>query len=151
MSNFETRKAHKSDLKSVVSLIRELAEFEKLLDDCKITEELLEKAIFNKDKFVELLVAEVNSKIKGYAIFFYNFSTFSGEKGLFLEDIYVQPDARKTGIGKALVDQIIKIGLEENCSKFEGVVLDWNTNAKKFYQDLGAKPLSDWVLYRLQK
>jgi len=143
------RKAKKSDIPDILMLIKELAEYEKLLHEVVTTEEQLEKVIFGEQKFVEVLIAEVDGKLAGQTIFFHNFSTFVGRPGLYIEDLYVRPDFRGNGIGKALLKEVINLAKERNCGRVEWVVLDWNKPAIYFYKSIGAKPLDEWTIFRL--
>ena len=130
-------------------MIKELAEIEKLLDQISTTEEELKQTLFGKDNFVEILIAEFENKIVGQALFFKNFSTFLGKPGIYLEDLYVKPEFRSKGIGKALLIKIISIAKERNYGRVEWSVLDWNESAIDFYKRLGAEPLNDWTIFRL--
>ena len=144
-------KAEREHLPRVVELMRGLAEFEKLLDSFHVTVELLEHHLFGETAAAELLIGYLGDDINGYALFFPNFSTFLGCPGMYLEDIYVEPDARGHGLGKALLLEVIRIAHERKCLRCEWVVLDWNERAKQLYESLGAKPLSDWKLYRMDE
>lgn len=143
------RSATKKDVPVIFALIKELAEYEKLADQIKTTEDELRKTLFGKDQFVEILLAEYDNKIVGQALFLKNFSTFLGKPGIYLEDLYVKPDLRGKGIGKALLDKIISIAKERNYGRVEWSVLDWNEPAIDFYKKIGAKPLDDWTIFRL--
>ncbi|MGQ9798869.1 MAG: GNAT family N-acetyltransferase [Ignavibacterium sp.] len=143
------RKAKKSDIPEILMLIKELAEYEKLLHEVLTTEEHLEKVIFGKQKFVEVLIAEIDGTLAGQTIFFQNFSTFVGKPGLYIEDLYVKPEFRGKGIGKALLNEVIKLAKQKNCGRVEWVVLDWNKPAIDFYKSIGAKPLEEWTIFRL--
>ncbi|HCY74647.1 MAG TPA: N-acetyltransferase [Ignavibacteriales bacterium] len=143
------RTATETDIPSIFSLIKELAEYEKLSDQIVTTEDELNKTLFGENKFVEILLAEYEGKIVGQAIFFKNFSTFLGKPGIYLEDLYVKPEMRGKGIGKALLDKIILLAKERNYGRVEWSVLDWNGPAIDFYKKIGAKPLEDWTIFRL--
>ena len=143
------RKAEEKDIPAIFSLIKELAEYEKLLDQIKTSEAELKKTLFGEDKFVEILIAEYEKQIVGQALFFKNFSTFLGKPGIYLEDLYVKPEMRGKGIGKALLDKIISMAKERNYGRVEWSVLDWNKPAIDFYKKIGAKPLDDWTIFRL--
>ena len=143
------RSATEKDVPVIFALIKELAEYEKLADQIKTTEDELRKTLFGKDQFVEILLAEYDNKIVGQALFLKNFSTFLGKPGIYLEDLYVKPDLRGKGIGKALLDKIISIAKERNYGRVEWSVLDWNEPAIDFYKKIGAKPLDDWTIFRL--
>jgi GNAT superfamily N-acetyltransferase len=143
------RSATENDVSVIFALIKELAEFEKLSDQIKTSEDELRNTLFGKDKFVEILLAEYECKVVGQALFFKNFSTFLGKPGIYLEDLYVKPDMRGKGIGKELLDKIISIAKERNYGRVEWSVLDWNEAAIDFYKKIDAKPLDDWTIFRL--
>jgi GNAT superfamily N-acetyltransferase len=147
--NILIRSASEKDVTSIFSLIKELADFEKLSDQIQTNEDELHKTLFGDDSFVEILVAEYEGKIVGQALFFKNFSTFLGKPGIYLEDLYVKPEMRGKGIGKALLDRIISIAKERNYGRVEWSVLDWNESAIDFYKKIGAIPLNDWTIFRL--
>ena len=148
-NKFLIRTANENDVPAIFALIKELAEFEKLADQINTTENELRKTLFGEDRFVEILLAEFNGEIVGQALFFKNFSTFLGKPGIYLEDLYVEPEMRGKGIGKMLLDKIISIAKERNYGRVEWSVLDWNESAIDFYKKIGAKPLDDWTLFRL--
>lgn len=143
------RKAIKTDIPDIIKLIKELAEFEKLLNMVEITEANLEKVLFGDEKFVEVLIAEYDDELAGQALFFKNFSTFVGKPGIYLEDLYVKPEYRGKGIGKALLQKIISIAKERDYGRVEWCVLDWNKTAIDFYKSLGAIDLEKWNIFRL--
>ena len=143
------RKAEEKDVGAIFSLIKELAEYEKLSDQIKTSEVELKKALFGEDRFVEIFIAEYDGKIAGQALFFKNFSTFLGKPGIYLEDLYVKPEMRGKGIGKALLEKIIFWAKERNYGRVEWSVLDWNEPAIDFYKKIGAKPLDEWTIFRL--
>lgn len=143
------RAAKEEDTPAIFSLIKELAEFEKLSDQIETTENELRNTLFGENKFVEILIAEYDKKIVGQAIFFKNFSTFLGKPGIYLEDLYVKPEMRGKGIGRALLDKIILLAKERNYGRVEWSVLDWNTSAIEFYKKIGARPMEDWTVFRL--
>ena len=143
------RGANPEDIPVILKLTYELAEYEKLSDSIKLSEEMLNKYLFGKRKFAEVLMAEIDGKTVGHALYFYNYSTFAGKPGIYLEDLYVRPEYRGLGIGKSLLKQIISIAKEENCGRVEWSVLDWNEPAIKFYNKLGAVPMDGWTIFRL--
>lgn len=149
MEKLRIRKAEQSDIPDILRMIKELAEYERLLHEVVTTEQHLQEVIFGKNKFVEVLIAEFESKLAGQTIFFHNFSTFVGKPGLYIEDLYVRPEFRGKGIGKALLNEVIKIAKERNCGRVEWVVLDWNQPAIDFYKSMGATPLDEWTIFRL--
>ncbi len=130
-------------------LIHELANYEKLAGECKVTAEDLRREIFGARPSVEVLLAWVGSAPVAYAIFFQNFSTFLGRPGLYLEDLYVQPEHRRRGIGTELLKRLAQIAVERNYGRLEWAVLDWNELAKARYRSLGAAPLEDWRIWRM--
>lgn len=148
-NQLEIRFATEKDVQAIFSLIKELAEFEKLSHQIKTDEAELKQTLFGDDKFVEILIAEFDGQIVGQALFFKNFSTFLGKPGIYLEDLYVKPEMRSKGIGKKLLYKIISIAKERNYGRVEWSVLDWNESAIDFYKKIGAVPLNDWKLFRL--
>jgi len=150
-SKLKIRQAEESDIPKILSMIKELADYEKLLDKVQTSEEDLRKVIFGENNFVEVLIAEYDNKICGQTIFFKNFSTFVGRPGYYIEDLYVKPEFRGKGIGKALLDEVINKAKENNFGRVEWVVLDWNVSAIEFYKNRGAFPLNEWIIFRLQE
>ncbi len=144
-------KATREDLPRIVELMKGLAEFEKLLDQFRVTEALLERYIFTRETTVELLVGYLDEEIHGYAVFLHNFSSFQGRPGMYIEDVYVEPRARGKGLGKALITEVIRIARERGCRRSEWIVLDWNQRAKRFYESLGAEILDDWRVCRMDE
>lgn len=149
--NFRIVKAEHQHIPRVVEMMKGLAEFENLLDEFHVTADLLKRHLFGEAAFAELLVGYLGDEICGYALFFHNFSTFRGRPGMYLEDIYVEPEARGQGLGRALLLEFLRIARERDCIRCEWMVLDWNQRARKFYESLGARPLEDWVLYRMNE
>lgn len=145
---FIIRKASQSDLSLIVQLIHELAVYEKLGDEAVADECLLNEWIFEK-RSAEVLIAELAGTPVGFALFFQNFSTFVGRAGLYLEDLYVRPEYRGRGFGKALLIHLARLAKERNLGRFEWVCLDWNRPSIDFYLSLGAIPMNDWTIYRL--
>ena len=144
----EYRFANKNDTSIILEFIQELAEYEHMSDDVVATPELLEEWIFDKQK-AEVIFALEDGKEVGFALFCYNFSTFLGKAGIHLEDLFVKPEYRGKGYGKGLLIQLAKITEERECGRLEWCCLDWNTPSIEFYQSLGAKPLSDWTIFRV--
>lgn len=142
------RTAHPADIPLIKSLICELAEYEKLSHTVVMTEELLQENLF-KRKYAETLIAEYEHTPAGFALFFHNFSTFVGRPGLYLEDLYVRPVFRARGIGRALLRRLAALAVERDCGRMEWSCLDWNAPSIKFYKSLGAVPLDEWSIYRL--
>jgi GNAT superfamily N-acetyltransferase len=149
IEGFEIRHAEKKDVKLIRSLIRDLAEYEKMLDEMVATEELLEKHLFGKKKFVEVILGYYNGVPVGFALFFHNFSTFVGKPGLYLEDLYVKPEYRGKGFGKVLLAYLAKLAVERECGRYEWVVLNWNEPSLKFYKMLGARVMDEWLIHRV--
>lgn len=148
MDKFTIRRAQQSDVPVLRNMILELAEYEKLTDQVTATEENLTEWIFQREK-AEVLMAEENGVPVGYAIYFHNFSSFVGCAGIFLEDLYVRPGARKKGYGKALIRKVAAVTQERGCARLEWNCLDWNQSSIDFYHSLGAIPLDAWTMYRL--
>ncbi len=137
------------DIPKIFALIKELAEYEKLLNEVSATEDMLKENLFGEKKYAEVLIAEYKGETAGQALFFHNFSTFLGKPGIYLEDIYVKPHLRGKGIGKALLLNVVKIAKERNCGRVEWVVLNWNKPSINFYKNLGAVPMNEWTTFRL--
>ena len=146
---FAIRPATPADVPVILHLVRELAAYERELDKVVATEPLLHDALFATPPAAEALIAEIDGAAVGLALFFHNFSTWTGWRGLYLEDLYVTPEARGTGIGKALLKRLAKIAVERGCTRFEWSVLDWNTPAIDFYKSLGAEPMTEWTVNRV--
>jgi GNAT superfamily N-acetyltransferase len=143
------RAATAADLDTIDRLIRALAEYERLVHEVKMDKEQLGQYLFGERKYAEVLIAENEDGPCGFALFFHNFSTFLGRPGIYLEDLFVLPDRRSEGIGKALLKRLAEIAVERRCGRLEWAVLDWNTDAIGFYERLGAHPNADWTIYRL--
>ncbi len=143
------RPATSNDVPAVAFLIRALSQFEKLEHEVTMTEDRLRATMFGPRPYAEALLAEEDGKPVGFALFFHNYSTFLAQPGLYLEDLYVPESHRGKGIGKSLLVQLAKIAVERNCGRLEWAVLDWNVDAIGFYEKLGAKPNSEWTVYRL--
>jgi len=145
------RFATKDDVPVILNLIKGIAEYEKLLNEVTATEEILYDSLFVK-KAAEILLGEIEGKVIGFALFFHNFSTFTGKRGLYLEDLFVLPEYRHSGFGKQFFSELLKIAKERECSRMEWICLDWNTPAIKFYtENLKAIPLDEWTVYRLSE
>ena len=143
------RPATPNDVPTVALLIRALSQYEKLEHEVSMTEDKLRATMFGRRPYAEALLAEEDGKPVGFALFFHNYSTFLAQPGLYLEDLYVLESHRGKGIGKALLIQLAGIAVERNCGRMEWAVLDWNVDAIGFYEKLGAKPNSEWTVYRL--
>lgn len=147
---FQIRKATENDIETIFDLIKKLAIYEKLENDVITSTEELKENIFNKN-FAKVLIAEEDQKPVGFALYFYNFSTFVGKPGIYLEDLFVEPEHRGKSYGKKLLIELAKIAEAENCGRLEWSVLDWNTPSIEFYKSLGAKPMDEWTVFRLDK
>jgi len=143
------RKAEYEDASLILSFIKELAEYEKLSDSVTASEDLLLKNIFGENKHAEVIIAEYNGEPAGHALFFHNFSTFLAKPGIYLEDLYVRPQLRGKGIGKALLFYLVNLAKERDCGRIEWAVLDWNTSAIEFYKSMGAVLMDDWRICRI--
>ena len=137
------------ELGELLKLIRELAEFEKLLDQAVATVGSLEAALFCDRPVAQAILARVQGEIVGFALFFHNFSTFLGRPGLYLEDLYVRPQYRGKGYGDALLRHLARVAVERGCGRMEWAVLNWNQRAIDFYRKLGARPMNEWTVFRL--
>ncbi|MGM9820852.1 MAG: GNAT family N-acetyltransferase [Candidatus Onthomorpha sp.] len=143
------RKAQRQDVPVVLQLIKELAEYEKEPDAVEATEEILEQSIFDKQQANVVLLEEEGQTI-GFALYFFNFSTWRGKAGLYLEDLFVRPEFRGRGYGKLLLSYLANQAQNNDCPRFEWIVLDWNTPSINFYKAMGAKPLDTWTVFRLE-
>jgi GNAT superfamily N-acetyltransferase len=146
---FSIRPARPDDCGTIAYLIRELAVYERLEDQAKATAEDLRRNLFGPRPYAEALVAEVEGDAAGFALFFHNFSTFRGQPGIYLEDLFVRPAFRARGIGRAFLAHLARLALERGCGRLEWAVLDWNEPAIQFYRSLGASPMDDWTIFRL--
>ena len=144
----EFRFARRGDVPQILTFIRELADYEGMLDQVVATEELLTKWLFEKEK-AEVLLGSCGGKTVGFALFFHNFSTFLGRGGIYLEDLYVCPEYRGRGYGKAFLMQLAAVAVERGCGRLEWWCLDWNKPSIDFYLSLGAEPMEEWTVYRL--
>jgi GNAT superfamily N-acetyltransferase len=141
--------AQEADVALILGLIRELADYEKLSHEVSATEASLRNALFGARPAAEALIVRVGGECAGFALYFHNFSTFLGSRGLYLEDLFVRPAFRGAGVGKALLRHLARLALERNCGRFEWAVLDWNRPARDFYETLGAQPNPAWINYRV--
>ena len=147
--HFRIRPAAPIDAALILTLIRELAEYEKLAHEVTATEADIRSALFAPKPTAECIIAEADGKPVGFAVFFHNFSTFLGRAGLYLEDLYVKPEERGKGYGKRLLAHLARLTLERGCGRFEWAVLDWNEPAIRFYKGIGAKMMESWRINRL--
>lgn len=143
------RPAAIDDCPLILQLIRELADYERLLHEVEATVELLETHLFGPQPRAEALIVEADGEVAGFALFFHNFSTFLGKPGLYLEDLYIRPAFRGRGYGREVMQRLARIALARGCGRFEWWVLDWNSPAIEFYRSLGAQPMSDWTVQRV--
>ena len=148
MAELTFRSASRGDTPLILSFIRSLAEYEKMADQVVATEELLAQEIFDRHG-AEVIFAMEGGEEVGFALYFYNFSTFLGRVGLYLEDLFIKPEHRGKGYGKALLQQLAKIASSRGCGRMEWWCLDWNKPSIDFYLSLDAEPMSDWTVYRL--
>ena len=133
----------------ILSFIRQLAEYERLSHEAVMTEEVLRESLFGSRPAAEVLLGYSGDRPVAFAVFFHNFSTFLGRSGLYLEDLFVIPEMRGKGFGRALLVELAKIARERNCGRFEWAVLDWNEPAIKFYKAIGAVPMDEWTIFRV--
>jgi GNAT superfamily N-acetyltransferase len=143
------RSAASADVPTVLRFVRELAEYEREPDAVEATEQGLALALFGEHPAAEAVLAEQDGEPVGFAIFFHNFSTWTGRRGLYLEDLYVTPDARGSGAGKALLAHLAGLALDRGCARFEWAVLDWNEPAIGFYRAIGAVAMDEWTVQRV--
>jgi GNAT superfamily N-acetyltransferase len=146
---FEIREAAESDVPLILQFIRDLAEYEKLAHLVVATEEQLRSTLFGTVRLAEVLIASEDGAPAGFALFFHNYSTFLGQPGIYLEDLFVKPEFRGRGYGKALLVRLAQIARDRNCGRVEWAVLNWNEPAIAFYKSLGARPMDEWTVFRL--
>ena len=148
MEPMQFRFAEEKDVPLILQFIKDLAEYEHMLEEVVATEELLTEWIFQKEKAEVIFVLEDGKEV-GFALFFHNFSTFLGRAGIYLEDLYVKPEYRHKGYGKGLLKKLAQIAVERGCGRLEWWCLDWNQPSIDFYLSLGAEPMEDWTVYRI--
>jgi GNAT superfamily N-acetyltransferase len=148
-SRLSIRAASPGDVPHILAFIRELAEYEKLTHEVSATEELLLQTLFGPKPFAETLIGCIDGVPAGFAVFFYSYSTFLALPGIYLEDLYVRPQCRKLGLGKALITEVARIAVERGCGRYEWSVLDWNAPSIRFYESLGAEMHGDWRRMRI--
>jgi len=149
MPELEIRSATEDDVPLILSLVYELAEYERLSHEVVATEESLRRWLFGERPVAEVLISNHGGEPAGFALFFHSFSTFLGKPGIYLEDLYVKPEFRGAGIGRALLVRLARLAREHGCGRLEWSVLDWNKPAIGFYKRIGASPVSGWTLYRV--
>jgi GNAT superfamily N-acetyltransferase len=143
------RPATPADLPLIAQLIRDLAEYEKLAHEVRFDEAVLGQKLFGARPYAEVVIGELDGAPQGFALFFHNFSTFEGKPGIYLEDLFVRPEARGSGLGKALLSHLAMLAVERDCARLEWSVLDWNAPAIGFYKKLGARLMDEWTVMRV--
>lgn len=143
------RSATRVDISLIGQFIRDLAEYERLAHAVRFDEAVMAQKLFGPRPYAEVLIGEIDGTPQGFALFFHNFSTFEGRPGIYLEDLFVRPDARGSGLGKALLARLAALAVERDCARLEWSVLDWNTPAIDFYKALGAKMMDEWTVMRV--
>lgn len=143
------RPATAADLPLIAQLIRDLAEYERLAHEVRFDDEVLRTKLFGPRPYAEVVIGEIDGKAQGFALFFHNFSTFEGRPGIYLEDLFVRPEARGSGLGKALLSHLAALAVERDCARLEWSVLDWNEPAIGFYKKLGARFMDEWTVMRV--
>jgi GNAT superfamily N-acetyltransferase len=151
LPDFNIRPARVEDVPVILQLIRDLATYERAPKEVVATEQLLVDVLFGEKPVAEVLLAFEEESPVGFAVYFYNFSTWLGRPGLYLEDLFVKPEKRGKGYGRALLVELAKIACDRGCGRMEWAVLDWNEPAIKFYRGLGAKPMDEWTVFRLTR
>ncbi|WZO97476.1 GNAT family N-acetyltransferase [Isosphaeraceae bacterium EP7] len=144
------RPARPEDIETLITMIRELAKYEALEHEVRATPELLNLHLFGERPFAEAWIAEAEGEVAGFVLFFHTFSTWRGLPGIYLEDLYVRPAHRGLGLGKALLARLATLALERGCGRLEWAVLDWNAPAIGFYQAMGATPMDEWTVFRVE-
>ncbi len=146
---FQIKPATRAEVPLILQLIRELADYERAPDDAVATEAQLDKVLFGENPSAEVILAREGAEPVGFAVYFFNFSTWLGQPGLYLEDLFVRPAHRGKGYGRLLLARLAQIARERDCGRMEWAVLEWNEPAIQFYKKLGAKPMEDWTVFRL--
>ncbi len=146
---FQIKHATRAEVPLILQLIRELADYERAPDDAVATEAQLDKVLFGENPSAEVILAREGAEPVGFAVYFFNFSTWLGQPGLYLEDLFVRPAHRGKGYGRLLLARLAQIARERDCGRMEWAVLEWNEPAIQFYKKLGAKPMEDWTVFRL--
>lgn len=149
MGQLHIRQAKIEDCNTILKFIQELADYEKLSHEVIATEAQLKKTLFGGRTYAEVLIAEIDGNPAGFALFFHNYSTFLAKPGIYLEDVYVNPEFRGQGIGQRFFKELAKLAKERDCGRLEWSVLNWNEPAINFYQQLGARPKDEWTVYRI--
>ena len=149
MTNFQIRPATERDVPVIVSFIRQLADYERLSHEAVMTEDTIRQSLFGARPAAEVLLGYSEGEPVAFAVFFHNFSTFLGRPGLYLEDLFVVPEMRGRGFGRAMLVELARTARDRKCGRFEWAVLDWNESAIQFYKNLGAAPMSEWTIFRV--
>ena len=148
LDDFKLRFAEINDVPLIFEFIKELANYEKMIHEVVATEDDLIESLFER-KVAEVIIGEYKNKAVAFALFFHNFSTFLGRPGIYLEDLYVRPEMRGKGIGKIMLSFLAKLAIERNCGRLEWWCLDWNESSIQFYKQMGATPMDEWTVYRV--
>ena len=149
MTDFEIKTARQEDVPLILWFIKELAAYERMADKVVATEDILRASLFGERPAAEVVIGYYRGEPAGFALFFHNFSTFLGQHGLYLEDLFVKPEFRGQGFGRALLSHLAKLAKQRECGRLEWWVLDWNEPAIKFYRSIGAVPMNEWTVYRV--
>jgi GNAT superfamily N-acetyltransferase len=148
-NDFVIKFATENDVPLILGFIKQLAQYEKLAHEVKATEDILRATIFGQKAYAEVIICYYKDNAVGFALFFHNFSTFLGKPGIYLEDLYIKPEVRGKGFGKKMLAYLAKLAKERDCGRLEWWVLNWNKTAIDFYKSLGAKPMNEWTVYRI--
>ena len=148
-ASLEISKATEDDLPIILRFIQDLADYERLRDKCVATEEKLRQTLFVDPRAAEVLIARIDGEAVGFTLFFHSYSTFLAQRGIYLEDLFVDPAARGNGVGFALLSSLARLAIERNCGRVEWAVLDWNQLAIDFYERMGAQHMKEWHVYRI--
>jgi len=148
LDDFKIRFAETKDIPLILEFIKELADYEKMLNEVVATEEILMESLFER-KIAEVIIGEYKNKPVAFALYFHNFSTFLGRPGIYLEDLYVKPEMRGLGIGKIMLSFLANLCMERKCGRLEWSCLDWNHSSIEFYKQMGAVPMDEWTVYRV--
>ena len=149
--NIEIRKANVKDIGIIFNFIKKLADFEKSPKEVTTNPDLIKKKIFQKNSNIFSLIALNNDKPVGFVVYFFNYSTWTGKKGLYIEDLFIDPEIRRCGVGSRIMKSLSKIAINNDCARMEFNVLDWNKDAIKFYQKFNAKPIKGWTIFRIER
>ena len=149
--NIEIRKANVKDIGIIFNFIKKLIDFEKSPKEVITNPDLIKKKIFQKNSNIFSLIALNNDKPVGFVVYFFNYSTWTGKKGLYIEDLFIDPEIRRCGVGSRIMKSLSKIAINNDCARMEFNVLDWNEDAIKFYQKFNAKPMKGWTIFRIER